>query len=439
MPKEAPQNTPHEAAFPDEREDIQRILGYPPGWSLRWGITAVFVAVVLFLGIAWLVKYPDVVTAPVVVVTENPPVRLVARSSGKASRLLVADKQAVEAGQLVLVLENAARLEDVFLLEELAGQLITKAGPEELLDVQLPEGLHLGELQGHYAAFRQAVADLQFFERRRGVLARTASLQQQIRYLEGLNASLEKQEATLAREVEIAERSYRRNQGLLESGAISQLELEQAETNYLQYRRQLENLQSRVLDNKLQVEQFRSEIIALREGRSRERMEKWLAARELLERLDSEIEQWKQTFLVISPIAGQVSLSRIRSPQQFVRANEEVATVVPGAGAGDIVGSAFLPVFNSGKVRTGMRANIRLDGYPYQEFGVLPGKVSNIALVPEENTYLLEISLPDSLTTTYGRRIPFAQELPGQARIITEDRRILERAFDQLISLLIDN
>ncbi|MCB0547075.1 MAG: HlyD family efflux transporter periplasmic adaptor subunit, partial [Phaeodactylibacter sp.] len=118
---------------------------------------------------------------------------------------------------------------------------------------------------------------------------------------------------------------------------------------------------------------------------------------------------------------------------------EEVATVVPGAGAGDIVGKAFLPTFNSGKVKPGQRANIRLDGYPYQEFGVLQGQVKSIALVPDQDTYLLDIALPDSLTTTYQRRIPFAQELTGQARIITEERRILERVFDQMANLIKNN
>ncbi|MCB0565431.1 MAG: HlyD family efflux transporter periplasmic adaptor subunit [Phaeodactylibacter sp.] len=439
MPEKKQDTTPDGLSLNREREEIQRILGYPPGWSLRWGITAVLMAVVIFLGIGWLVKYPDVITARVVVVTENPPVRLVARSSGKISRLLVADKQAVEPGQLIAVLENTAVLEDVYKLEKLVSQEANMDGLAQLLSLQSPEALQLGELQNAYASFQQALKDFQFFERQQGVFAQIASLEQQIQYLEGLNASLEQQELTLTREVEIAERSFFRNRGLLKSGAISQLELEQSETNYLQYRRQLESLQSQVLNNKLQAEQFKSQIIGLRQGKSSLSMEKGLAAREALERLKSELGRWKQTFLINTPAAGRISLSRIWSPQQFVQANEEVATVVPGAGSGDMVGKAFLPVFNSGKVHTGMRSNIQLDGYPYQEYGVLPGEVRSIALVPEQETFLLEIALSDSLVTTYGRTIPFAQELSGNARIITEDRRILDRVFDRLLSLLKNN
>ena len=427
---------PTEIRLNTDRDDIQRILGNPPGWALRWGITALFVGVALVLGMAWLVKYPDVITARVVIVTENPPVRVFARSNGKISQLLVKDKAPIAAGQVIAVLENTAELEDVLQLEGQIVQLEGIAEPEGLVEIQLPEGLRLGELQSAYATYQQAVHDFQFFERRQGVFARIASLKQQIRYLEGLNRSLEQQEQTLSREVAIAQNNLERNRQLFASGTISEVDFEQSETNYLQYRRQLESLQSRVLNNKLQIEQFQSEIIELRQSRMDGSMQKWLATRELLGRLDSELELWKQSYLVTSPITGRVSLTRVWGPQQFVQANETVATVVPGAGAGEIVGKAALPTFNSGKVKPGMRTNIQLDGYPYQEFGVLQGQVKSIALVPDQETYLLEISLPDSLTTSYHRTIPFTQELPGQARIITEDRRILQRVFDQLISLV---
>lgn len=217
------------------------------------------------------------------------------------------------------------------------------------------------------------------------------------------------------------------------------MEFERSETNYLQYRRQSENLKTEVLNNRLQIEQFDAQIVSLRQNRINQSMQKWLSAREILDRLKSELKIWKQTYLIFSPIAGRLSLTRFWSPQQFVQANQEIATVVPGAGAGKIIGKALLPTFNSGKVQPGMRTNIQLDGYPYQEFGVIQGEVASIALAPEQENYLLEIKLPDSLITTYKRRIPFTQELPGTARIITEDRRILDRIFDQLISLVRNN
>ncbi|MCB0572148.1 MAG: HlyD family efflux transporter periplasmic adaptor subunit, partial [Phaeodactylibacter sp.] len=397
------------------REDIRRILGYPPGWALRWGITAVFATFALFLAIAWLVKYPDVIHARVVIVTEQPPVRVIARNSGKISLLLAEDGQPVAAGQAIAVLENPAVWEDVLRLKTLITGLDSISRPEGMLAATLPEGLRLGEMQNAYAAYQQAVHSFQFFESQQGTYARIASLEQQARYLEELNTALQQQEQTLSREADIAKRSLERSQELFATGAVSEEGLEQSEASYLQYRRQLEGLRPQLLNNKLRSEQARSEIISLSQGRSSDSTQKWLACRELFSRLKSELASWEQGYLASSPIAGRLSMAQVWSPQQYVQAGTPIATIVPGTEAGALVGKAALPIFNSGKIKPGMRANIRLDGYPYQEYGVVRGQVKHISPVPEQNTYLLELTLPDSLTTSYNYSIPFSQELAGQA------------------------
>jgi multidrug resistance efflux pump len=432
-------NTYPHSDRPSETEDIQRILGNPPGWALRWGITAVLVGMILFLGLAWLIRYPDVVTAPVVILTENPPIRVVARADGKISQLLVADKEELRPGQLIAILENTADPKSIRQLEQLLSELDTLTTPAEGMQVRLPSSLRVGELQADYASFQQSLADFQFYESQQGVYAQITSLRQQTQYREDLIYSLEQQAQTLSREVAIAEGNLKRNRELHEKGTVSTQDLERAETVYLQTRRQLQELQSRVFDNKLQIEQLSGQIVDLDQNRSLQSMQKWLLVREQLRRLQSAFASWQQTYHITSPIAGRLSLTQVWGAQQFVQANEVVATVVPTEGPGQIIGRAFLPPQNAGKVQPGMRVNIRLDGYPYQEFGVVQGQVGEIALVPDPTDYLLEIDLPDTLVTTYQRTLPFTQELPGTARIITEDRRILERIFDQFLSLVSNN
>ena len=79
---------------------------------------------------------------------------------------------------------------------------------------------------------------------------------------------------------------------------------------------------------------------------------------------------------------------------------------------------------------------IRLDGFPYQEFGSIPATVKDISNVPQGVTYQIELEVPGTLVTTYNKTIPFRQEMQGTANIITEDRRILERIFDRIWSML---
>ena len=71
--------------------------------------------------------------------------------------------------------------------------------------------------------------------------------------------------------------------------------------------------------------------------------------------------------------------------------------------------------------------------YPEEEFGVLEGKVESISLTTDiDNNYLVDVSLPSKLVTSYGKEIEFKQEMIGSAEIITEDLRLLHRFFYQL-------
>ena len=107
----------------------------------------------------------------------------------------------------------------------------------------------------------------------------------------------------------------------------------------------------------------------------------------------------------------------------------------PGLG-NRVVGKARLPVSNSGKVAVGQRAFIRLDGYPSQQYGALKTAITSISLLPQENEYVLDLFLPDSLITSSGKYLVFRQEMSGQARIVTEDRRVIDRIFGKLSELL---
>ena len=92
-----------------------------------------------------------------------------------------------------------------------------------------------------------------------------------------------------------------------------------------------------------------------------------------------------------------------------------------GGFAGLFVGSQAL-----GKVEIGQKVVIKLDGFPYLEYGTLEGQVSSVALVPVEGKYLVEIDLPDGTTTTYGREpAPGTADGLALAEIITSERRLL--------------
>lgn len=100
----------------------------------------------------------------------------------------------------------------------------------------------------------------------------------------------------------------------------------------------------------------------------------------------------------------------------------------------------LLPAAGAGKVTPQSAAIIKLDNYPYMEYGSVDGRVSDISLVTKEEqvanthveTYLISIELPQGLITNYGKKLDFKYEIKGTAEIIVNDRRLIERLFDNL-------
>ena len=113
-------------------------------------------------------------------------------------------------------------------------------------------------------------------------------------------------------------------------------------------------------------------------------------------------------------------------------------TIVPPQNKA-IVGRALLPVENSGKVKPEQRVILKLGSYPYQEYGILKGFVLDKSLVPRDNQYSITVSVPtnenNNLITSYGREIPFEQQLQGKVEIITEEKGFIARITDQIFSM----
>ncbi|MFK7771492.1 MAG: HlyD family secretion protein [Saprospiraceae bacterium] len=417
-----------------EQDQVQTILGKPPGWILRWGISFIFMTVLMLIWMSYLVKFPDIIPTRVMLITEIPPVHLFVQSDGKIENLLVKDKQAIVENDILAIIQNPANYDDIVILETFLQEIKNKK-TTDLSDVAYPENLELGEIQSSYSNFTQNLNDFYFFENKNELAKKIKALTSQIRYLGRKNASLKKQEITMESAIDLAKSNRERMLKLLDEKAVSVKDVEDAKTEVLRNERELERMQTDYLDNKMKVKNLELTIIDLKENRSDGKNEKSISLKEQIDILLSEIENWKQKYLVISPMDGQVSFPKVMNENQFLKNGDEIMTIVPQGGVGEMIGKALLPAANNGKVEEGFEINIRLDGYPYQEFGVVKAKVKSKSILPQDGNYLVELKMSDSLITTYGRLIPFQQEMGGTGNIITKDRRILERIFDKFLNL----
>ena len=423
-----------------KNNEVDQILGRPPSWILRWGITFLFLTLLIFVALSWLIKYPDVLTSQITISTASPAIRVVADANSEIKELRVSNNQLVKKDEIIAVLNNTADFKDIGVLKSFLDKLSSARRPSDFSRTKPLENLKLGSLQISYAALTDKLKEYGYFSGRTGVFGKIESLRAQINSTEDLIDNLKRQQKTLTEELALAEKNFMRQQELEANGLVSKINLEKSQTEFLRYKRELENISTLIINNTISKEQIRTNIIDLREDRQVGNSDRQLDIIEDVERLKNEILNWEESFLIRSPIAGNISFSKVWSEQQFVQVNEEVFTVVPPNGVGEIVAKAFLPIRNSGKVSKGQGIKIRLDGFNYQEYGVVEALVKDVSLVPvalensAEQFYVLEVDLPNGLTTTYDKSIPFRQEMRGVGIITTKERRILVRIFDKLYS-----
>lgn len=159
---------PEEIAL-NERRELVQFIGRPASLFLRFGITAIAAVVIMLLAMFYFIKYPDVVTAKVILTTENPPIHLLAKTGGRVSDFLIKNNQQVEKGQILCVMENTANWRDVLKLETQLHKI------NNLLTLQEVPHLNLGALQNSYSTFTQDLKDYHYFLDKNGVLQKNTT------------------------------------------------------------------------------------------------------------------------------------------------------------------------------------------------------------------------------------------------------------------------
>jgi multidrug resistance efflux pump len=93
-------------------EAVQDILGRPPRWMIRWGISVIFIVILgLFVG-SYFFKYPDIVQAQVTVNSEHLPANIVSKISGRIDSLFVNEGQNVNVGDNLALLQTPTSFND---------------------------------------------------------------------------------------------------------------------------------------------------------------------------------------------------------------------------------------------------------------------------------------------------------------------------------------
>lgn len=422
--------------------EVADIMGTIPSWIVRWGVTVVFA---IFAGVfagCWFIKYPDTIVAPAVITTLNPPSDLVARHEGLIDTLCVADGEAVSAGHIVAVLRTAASWKDVAQLSVHLDASVTLWAEELAVAPWLDEHYELGELQSAFAEFQSRCRDYRHYLTTDHISRRRQLIIEQIAKSREYYTLLEGQRTLLLKDLDYGRRILVRDSLLFSNAVISEADYEAVVQNYIAKQNTQAGFDASLTLTELQIIQSEQQLVELSLQHSNETAEYESALWQSRQQLTAQLAQWRQQYVLEAPSAGIVTLTGYWSSNQRIFAGDKLASIVPD-GVTEIIGRLQIPSAGFGKIRTGQRVQVRLNGYPYMEFGVLRGEIRSLSAVPEQVqtstghaiVYLAEVLFPEGMTTSYGRELPMIQQMDGTAEIITEDMRLIERFVQPLISL----
>lgn len=409
-------------------EEVQEILTKMPHWMIRWGSLVILFLLMSLFFVSWVIKYPDIITTQILITTNIPPEKIVARTSGKLEAILVNDRMTVSKNTPLAIIENVANYKDVFLLKSIVDTI-------EINKIKFPfeklKTAQLGEIESFFAIFQKEIVANELNAKLQPYKVEGSAQSYEAKQLKERLGLLENQKSINQNELVLQKIDLDRYETLFKKGIIAAQEIEKQRLIYLQSQKNYKSFLSSISQLKSSLNELNrnSKTTQINENKENINLERNVI--QSFYQLKKVIKDWELNYVLRSSIDGKISFLQLWAANQTVNAGENVFAIIPTIESG-YIGKVKAVAQNSGKIKVGQTVNIRLSNYPDREFGIIKGNIQAISLTPDKDgNLLINVSLPSGLTTSYKKQITFQQEMSGTADIVTEDLRLIERLLYQ--------
>jgi multidrug efflux pump subunit AcrA (membrane-fusion protein) len=417
-------------------DDMQDIITAVPSWILRWGITLFFCLLVLMIGLSAFIRYPDVVNATLKVDSPNSPKPVVAKVSGKLVKLLVQENETVKAGQSLAYIESTANHDEVIAiiagLKDLQKQL-QQNKPVGNSFFSVADNSQLGELQASYQAFFQEYLQYRSSTADGFYIKKRAYLQKDLSDLTKQTAQLNAEKEIQQKDFGLAGDEYKMHQKLAAEKVETNAELRQEESKYLAKKSPLVQTEASLVAASTNYSAKQKEILEL-DNQLIEEKGKFSQA---LNSLVSQAEDWESKYVLTASQAGKLTYAGIVQQNQVLAANQEVFYINPGNE--QFFGEMAISQNNMGKVKAGQQVLVKLRSYPFEEYGMIRGKIKYISDVPyRDSVFISRVDFKKTKSSDMRKPIHLKQGMMADAEIVTQDATVLQRISRSLFKVFND-
>jgi len=408
---------------------VLNLLEQPPAsFPLRFMVGGLVFCLAL-AGWAWFGHVEEVARAQGKLVPQGRTYKIEPARNGKIEQLLIEEGDTVVAGEVLARLDGEELSQKINQLEQRLESYRNQLYQQQnLLLVKQSEALNRQEI---------ASADLT------GQEIAIAKVQEQV---------TDKQEQLAALQLEVRQNQQRleRLQPLQQKGAISQEYVFQAQQTLQDSQVRLLQFQSEMKAAKKEAEQLKVGLAQKKQEKTRTQLETQQQIQQLeisIEQLQGTIaetqnelamarSQQKETVLE-SPVDGTVLSLNLQNIGQVLQPGQTVAEIAPQGTP--LVLDAAIPNHEAGLVEKNMEVKIKLDAYPYEDYGIVSGKVISISpnsITNEQGTfYKIEVALDHNYIEHKQQKIDFQVGQTAKVEIITRRRRIAEVIFEPIQKL----
>jgi HlyD family secretion protein len=277
---------------------------------------------------------------------------------------------------------------------------------------------------------------------------RAAQLAQVDQTRESLNAS--RQAYALARKrFEREQTEFQRYADLLSTGVVpeikvaemqrlvderqqvihqTQASIRQAESSFRQQRSNYENVvrtgELSIIESEQRIREVQTQIAAIQADIAQTRQQ------------TQALKFQMQQRVVRSPTNGTIFSMELDSAGTVLQQGQKITQIAP-AGT-DLIFRAQIPSSESGFLRVGMPVKLKFDAYPFQDYGVVNGRLrwispdSKIVTASQGNleTFELEIALDRPQILTGMKEVRLTPGQTGTAEVIVRQRRVIDFILD---------
>lgn len=344
----------------------------------RWSRLGGLALVGIFGGVialSALLKYNVTVKAPAVVRPEGDLRIVESTATGQVKQILVAANDDVAQGDPLVILDDA-----------------------EVRSLQQQHQAELDQIQRQQQQIQQerVALDSQIQAETRAAEGAIAAAQAQ---LDLRQRNYREQQTTTAADlreanaaVQFAQEELNRYRQLADTGALADLQLKEKEAALETALARLDRTQGRLNPSAAAIDQAEEEMRQT-QARGESTLANLRQTQQVLTRQQTELEQQIQAhqqtlqqvnlelarLVVRAPVTGTIQSLNLRNPDQVLQSGAAIAQIAPSNV--ELIIHAQVSQADAGRVQVGQQANVRIDGCPYTDYGVLHGQV--IAISPD--------------------------------------------------------